>query len=350
MEQKSKKHILGLDIIRILAMILVVSVHATTFNHWADIRHDISLINFIATFGRYLSFACVPLFIVLTGFLSKEKTISRNYYQKIIRVLLEFTLSSILVGLFRIFYLDEVFSFSSFLKSLTTFSLAPYAWYINMYVGLFLFAPFLNLCYNSLPSKTMKTFFLAILVGILSLPSTIEFCAWNYWIVAYPIMFYFIGCYLKEFDLTIKKPYLILLLLITILCSTMISMFDIPFLKVENHNNIFCVITTVLIFKLLQSIDFKKYNIATNITTRMIRTISNASMSFFLVSYIFDQFFERKIFIAKGLTTFYDKFPHLFYTVPVTIVLSIILAVFVNYITKLFIKLWDIIFKGKACS
>ncbi len=339
MKQNSNQYIVGLDVIRIIAMILVVTVHATTFNDWTSIQHDITILNFFATFSRQISFACVPLFIALTGYCLQNKTPSIKYYAKILRVIIEYSLCSVIVGFFRILYFGETFTFLSFIKSLIFFNLAPYSWYINMYIGLFLLIPFLNMIYNALQTKQTKTLFLLVLIVVFSLPSTVTLFSWNYWTNAYPILFYYVGCYLKELNLTVKKRWLIILLLCIPAFPTLISMFNIPYTSTENHNNIFCLLITVLIFIIFKDIVVGKNKCVSTI----LKIISKCSLSFFLISYIFDKLFQYEIFVANGLQTFYQKLPHLLYTVPCTIVLSIIVSIITSFISGWLVKLINII-------
>ena len=49
------------------------------------------------------------------------------------------------------------------------YTTANYAWYIEMYIGLFLLIPFLNLAYNNLPSRKSKLVLLVTLIGLTSL-------------------------------------------------------------------------------------------------------------------------------------------------------------------------------------
>lgn len=105
-----------------------------------------------------------------------------------------------------------------------SFEAAKYSWYVNMYIGLFLFIPYLNKMYNGLESQKEKRnliFTMLLLSGIpevlnsvrFSLPWTMiyndpsEFLAVfpNWWSNIYPITFYFIGAYLSDYPLKFSK-------------------------------------------------------------------------------------------------------------------------------------------------
>ena len=334
----TKEYNYGLDIIRIIAMILVVTVHSTTFNNWAEIKHDVNIINFLVTAVRFLSYTCVPLFIMLTGYLCKDKQPNKQYYKKIIRIIIEYLICSIIICLFKIYFLDMKFTFLEFLKQIITFNMADYSWYINMYIGLFLLIPFFNILYNNIPSQLQKTLLIIFLIVIFSLTSTCLPFSWNYWVTAYPLMYYFMGCYLRDIKLHINKYWLIPIMLFMVIIEAILSMFNVTFFTIENHSNIFCVVICFCIFMLF----YNNFVSKQNLLIKYIRKISNTSLSFFLLSFVFDELFKVLIFKRLQLNNFYDKLPHLLYIVPITIILSILSAFIVGLMSKYIIKVLKI--------
>ena len=96
--------------------------------------------------------------------------------------------------------------------SILDFSADSYAWYIEMYIGLFLIIPFLNILWNNLNDVGRKWLIITLL-GLTALPSLLN--CWDllslgdktrvysaivpdYWETLYPITYYFLGAYLKE--------------------------------------------------------------------------------------------------------------------------------------------------------
>lgn len=84
----------------------------------------------------------VPLFIMMTGYLNANKTVGRKYYRGIGRVLIAYLFFSLLTLCFKRFYLVEDISLRSMIEQILNFSAIPYAWYIEMWIGLFLLTPF----------------------------------------------------------------------------------------------------------------------------------------------------------------------------------------------------------------
>lgn len=75
----------------------------------------------------------VPLFIMLTGYLNANKTVSRKYYRGCVRVLFAYLLFSIVTILFRRYYLhEEQLSWLQWGLKVLDFSAIPYGWYIEV--------------------------------------------------------------------------------------------------------------------------------------------------------------------------------------------------------------------------
>ncbi|MBO5788954.1 MAG: acyltransferase, partial [Clostridia bacterium] len=314
----------------LIAMVLVVTVHATSFNGWANTKTDMTWVNFWASMGRFLSFACVPLFVVLSGYLCHKKTPSFDYYKKLFRFLLEFAICSVVIGLFKIKYMGMSYDLVSFWDDLTTFKLAPYAWYVNMYIGLFLFIPFLNMLYQNIPSFRTKLLFVGLLILVLILPNTTTYCTWSYWSGFYILGYYFVGCFLCDLPKKLWGWWWAPVGVLTLLAETLICMFGVEYVTVESHSNLFCLIVTVCIVLTFGGLTAK----TKNGWTKVLRALSDTSLSFFLVSFIFDEIARREVYVEKGLFTFYERQPHLFYIVPLTILGSLVLGLFTHLLTR----------------
>lgn len=85
----------------------------------------------------------------------KNKTLNKKYYLGISRVLIIYLLDSILYLGYNAIYNDTAFSIRNIVKSILYFDIG-YSWYIEMYIGLFLMIPFINLIYNNLKNKKQK--------------------------------------------------------------------------------------------------------------------------------------------------------------------------------------------------
>ena len=76
----------ALDITRILAFLCVVGIHFFLNNNFYNIPvRGLPMAGMISV--RCFCMICVPLFLMLSGYLLKEKTLSRKYYSRIIYIL-----------------------------------------------------------------------------------------------------------------------------------------------------------------------------------------------------------------------------------------------------------------------
>ena len=230
-----KKRNINMDVIRCLALFFVVCVHSFAYTGFYSTK-VVGLKLFGLCTLRDFFMICVPLFMILSGYLMKNKKIEKAFYFKIIRVIAIYVFASICCVLFRSIYLGESYSLKSSILSILDFSGAQYAWYVEMYLGLFLIIPFLNLVYGNLENKKKKQALLVILFIITVLPNILNIFQFNikwflnpsisrkyfkifpsWWSEIYHITYYFVGCYLREYELNIKLKTEIMLLIVFVL-------------------------------------------------------------------------------------------------------------------------------------
>ena len=337
-EKPIKPYNYGLDIIRILAMFFVILVHSTTFYGFTQEGVN-SFVMFLVGMGRYLSFSCVPLFIVLTGYLNYNKQPTIKYYLKIFRILLEYLLCGVAVAIFNKLCFSDPTPLPTIIERMFSFKLPAYSWYINMFVGLFLIAPFLNYGFKAIPEK-QKWIFMVVLLLIFSNPQLT-----SYWTSSYPLMYYFIGCFIYEKQFKVNKLYLGLTIFVLTITQTLLFMFPvIPTYSVENHNNLGCIIITVSLFLMFYNLTLIKNTKAKTLTTKTFRLIANASLATFLISVIFESL-TQELFKKLTLTTFSSRLTRLMYLTPLKFVLSVLCGITIHLISVLIIKLITLIVK-----
>ncbi|MBQ7815913.1 MAG: acyltransferase family protein, partial [Oscillospiraceae bacterium] len=271
-----------LDIIRIFALFSVVSVHSFSY---AD--YYIQPINnpkmYIFTILRTFFMICVPLFIILSGYLMKNKTLSPKYYLGIVKTLSVYFIASVATYIFRIIYLKQNISIVGFAAGILDFTMVHYAWYVEMYIGLFLIIPFLNLIYNNLANKKQKQVLIATMIFLSAAPGIVNI--WNFvtpgffvtpsisniytqlipdwWVDLYPLTYYFIGCYLREFGLNISRKNNIILIVLSALFWGIFNIYrcyPVSFVYGSWYDwgALPNVINSVLVFRLLLGINEKR--------------------------------------------------------------------------------------------
>lgn len=152
--QKSRQRILAFDIIRIVAILLVLLVHVSAY---MVIQYPQPSTNefIVGNIFNGISRAGVPLFIMLSGALllnEERKFDTKKFYKKSLLAMLLLLIGWLLFyGVFYAVILPllkgETITASAFFDYLLTFkgSDYPHLWYMFMIVGLYLIIPVLNL-------------------------------------------------------------------------------------------------------------------------------------------------------------------------------------------------------------
>ena len=203
MKQQSQR-LFGLDLLRARAIISVVAGHffmntkfaSTIFNTPSMLAQGIC---------QYLFTSIgVPLFLMLTGYLNCRKKLERGYYPKIGRVLLDYLVISVITYLVLEFH--NGYSLKDLLKGIFSFHTINYAWYIEMYIGLFLLIPFLNILWKELcetHNATGPVCLIGTLILLSSLPDFTNrygfYLLPAYWNKLWILVYYCAGAYIRTF-------------------------------------------------------------------------------------------------------------------------------------------------------
>ena len=372
MNQVKQERDYSLDLIRILAGFFVIS------------GHFFLCINFLTNtvYGKRYVIACtmwhffrcsVPLFLMLTGYLMCKKVYSRSYFRGITGTLLIYLLAS-LASVPVHMYLGETYSFKRVILGTLQFTLAPYSWYIEMYIGLFFMIPFLNKIYNG-SSKREKNFLIILLLLITALPQVLNIFdmsapGWwrhplqhlgyqkvlpEYWTELFPFTYYFIGCYLAEFRprLSARKTGLVFGLLI--LHIVLGGLFN-YYINAVNEalfyrgiwqawGSIMNVITAVLVFVLCLQVKTSAWG---EKTKKFVRYLSGLTLGTYLMSWAFDYTFYNPTF-----GKFTDGKMHLEFFLPMVLaiyVCSALASAVLNLIKDGILKLISKLHRSKALA
>lgn len=103
---------------------------------------------------------------MLTGFLCCRKTVTKRYYCGGLRVVGLYLFWSVITCIYLIIYREGVTK--DVVMGVLSFSTIRYGWYIEMWIGLFLMVPFLNILWWNCPSKKHKLLLIGTLFSITS--------------------------------------------------------------------------------------------------------------------------------------------------------------------------------------
>ena len=207
----NKQRTYGIDLVRAVAICFVLAVHSLLYNgFYEQPLQGIEMA--VGTILRMAFISAVPLFLLLTGFLCINRRWSKGYYRKLLPVLLVYLLAAVVCILVRIFWAGEVISLFGILRRILDFSAAPYGWYVEMYIGLFLIMPFLNAGWFALDDgkKKVLVITLAVLTAAPTLINLVYQIIPDWWTGIYPLTYYFLGAWLREHPLQAKRRWLFL--------------------------------------------------------------------------------------------------------------------------------------------
>lgn len=280
----------GLDVIRCLAILFVIGAHFflnTDFNQTEFNSPSM----FVQGMLQTLTLVNVPLFLMLTGYLNLNKPISRKYYRNGVRVIISYILISVTTVIVRRFAFHETdISWIQWILKITDFSAIPYGWYIEMWIGLFLLTPFLNILWRNIETRRHKYILLLTLYLLCALPDFFNRYGVSlvpgYWEVIYPVAFFYLGAYIREYRPTVNKLYLLtgilLCCLINPVFNAAIGRTDATMIHLTGDGNgIIGMPLTVSVFLLC-------YNLKFNFGSKALASISRLSLDMYLFSYIFD--------------------------------------------------------------
>lgn len=303
---------LGLDLVRCAAVLGVVSVHFFLYSGFYDFTVAGERI-LISIWLRTASMTCVPLFLMLTGYLMCHKQLSRSYYSGVGRVLGTYLLVSICCYADQCRLGNAEPSLGDFVLRVSDFKAAGYSWYIEMYLGLFLLIPFLNLIWNGLETPRRQKALLITMLLTTTIPLLVNVWDWttpgawlhpaevghpnqllpNYWECLYPITYYFLGAYLRVWDWKLSQKKTLALLLTSITLFTCYNYYrtaggEYPKGGEMEWNALQNVIHSVLLFQLLHRTDLSR---CPKWCAWLLTRISLLSLTIYLISEIFDRHF-----------------------------------------------------------
>ncbi len=308
--------ILSIDYLRVVACLLVILLHLCgKFMFAAEPLHEFFVSNILNSFSRI----CVPLFVMITGYLtiSYRESPYNLYTLKITRNIIVPTL--IWTAIYFIFNIiksviqaDGNFSNIDFIKPITLIlSGAPYyhMWYMYMIIPLYLIIPMLSKSLGSLSISHLKC--IAIVFFILSLCDGIWKAAneesgfWMFSFVDY-LGYYFWGAYcLKSIQLNKTNGYYslvayIVLSLLTALLTQYFHVFSDEFYFYKNYSPT-VILASVLVFSYLIRIK--------PVANKHVTFISNNSFRIYLChAAVIDTYFILIGISSKGLKFSYVSY------------------------------------------
>ena len=330
-KQKTNNRELAFDILRVIAMCMVVVIHVS--NVYSRSFGIISNKSFLVSLGfNTISRVSVPIFLMISGALLVDRSFNKNkYFKRIIKYLILIIVWDIIYLLWEYFYLGITYN------RLYMLFIEPYRahlWFLYTILTLYIIQPLLKLILDK-SSKTTKILLL-LMWFILSTLSLVNFNIASIFTIFSYIGFFIIGKYLYDYikNNNLKKYNLIFILLIIINISLSIYFNYTYSLKYNRFYNLFfayrspfIIISSLALFTLVIT-NYRKEKLP-----KIIKYLSEVSLGVYLI---------HGIFLDITIKLFNYQLTNVLYGIPLFALIILILSIisvsilkkikYVNYI------------------
>jgi hypothetical protein len=333
-----KERKLNIDLLKCIAIVFVVGVHFFLHTNYYGQSFTFKSI-FLSSFIWMILMTCVPLFIMTTGYLMKDKTYSEDYFIKLLPVIGIYALTAAVYTFFDMRVVNEEYLGKLFEN---IFSFSHYAWYVNLYIGLYMLIPFLNAGFNSLTSRKNQVVVLGILVLFTIVPPTLSLLNNNeqnfmilphiipdYWKGLWPITYYLLGAFLASS----KKKSSFKELVFVIFILDILSVFGLAAISETTFGIEYGVLPVFLLSSLIfYSVIHLKVSIKNEWLQRVVLFISKNTLPIYLLSVIGDYYWYPKMVEKWG------DFTNLFLRFPLIVIFLLIQAILMTFILNTLLK------------
>ncbi len=190
----------GIDLVRITGLFFVVGVHQFLYNRFYY-EPQVGMWMWSADVFRWLFFCCNGIFMMLSGYLRCNKTDVHDCYRGLLPVLVGYSLCCMLI--FPVQYLlGERLGVMGWITRYITFG--NYAWYVEMYIGLILFSPVINMGLRQMSDAGLKGFACIMIFVTSAHNATVLDIIPNYWSSLYPVTYYILGAVIRRLQPRVK--------------------------------------------------------------------------------------------------------------------------------------------------
>ena len=329
----AKERNLNLDLTRCLALLMVPIMHSLDHTGLYD-QQLYGAANQFMIAVKTLFTTCIPLYVLLSGFLNNKKALSARYYLGLIRILGVYLLCGIACLAFEQCSGIAHRSPAEMVSALVNFSCSDYAWYIMMYFGLFLMIPFLNMAYHGLKTQRQKLVLVATFFALSILPSLLNLYFQLYslwWARLYPLCYYFTGAYLSEYMPKARPGRWAAALLAFLAAYSVFFYFHYDAngaALIGVYQDTFPVyILSVLLFVILFRLPL---DTVPGVAAALLRKVSDLTLPAYLLTWITDSLIYPvlKAALPEGPA----RYPWLLLTVPLSLVSALLMAQVVDWV------------------
>lgn len=279
-----KERQLGLDILRIISMLLITVIHYIAYSG-VEQNSNITTYNkiILAALGG-LATVAVNIFVLITGYFQCEKKLN---FKRIFFLWVQVLLTGYIAFLLAMLFFKQPFSLTSLIKTLLPLMTMHY-WFFTMYVILMLISPFINVFLNTITTRQHKLLclcgFLLITVMFVSNP----FINSQYYLadargVVWLIYLYIVGAAFKKMEYRISKKFAIISSVLILSVIVILKYFDVENISnslLLNGNSILPFLLSVLLFGFFKDVSMKN---SLGVTKKALTKLSSCAFLVYIV-------------------------------------------------------------------
>lgn len=344
-----KPHFAGIDIVKVLAVFLVVCIHFFLYNgfYQTPIQEEKQMVYICL---RWIAYCCVPLFMITTGYLMKNKTLCKKHYMGLIKIIVIYLIMSVACAVFDHYHYAKEFTVWSFIRGIFMFQDAPYSWYVKYQICIMLLIPFINLAFNSLKNQKQQLILVITALGLTTFAKSwfigferdtqIQLLP-NYFDASYGIAYYIFGAYIRENPpkRCLRNKLIYIAGLAAVLGWNTFTSYRQSIANADNefrfmswHYNDYgawtVFLTSMFIFLLLFDI-----TINNKAVSKILKTLSEATLGCYLFSYIMDN--NNYIKFNNKYPEIDDRFLNGYKIILVNFAVSMLVGIAVHNLYKL---------------
>jgi len=340
MDNGNNKRLSGPDLLRFISCMFVVCEHFFLNCGYYD-EPLVGGIMFGETFFRWMFLVCIPIYLMLTGYFKLNKKADKSHYMSLVPLFIAYIVISIPKMIMYNRLYGEIYTPKELIKSLGNYSIA---WYMGLYFGIVLILPFLNKLWHALDGKKEQHLLIGSLIILCSIYPVFNYIAPSFFIGLYPVMYYFIGAYIRENQPKFNKWILFAIFILITMLQTIISFFAVKggvfdwnliSMPDTGFGSIFILISSVCVFLICYDVDIKNAFVC-----RILKSVGSVTFETYLFAGAYDAIIYR--YFKQTVTNAVD-FAKYF---PITVLFSFILGVLSSIIYKaVYKRVKDLIYK-----
>ena len=206
-----KERNIGIDLLRIIAMYMIVILHVLGQGGILSNSKKFSLSFYLGWLLETFAYCSVNIFGLISGYVMINSKV--NQYKIILLWLNLFYYSTIITLMFKyIPYFSKLYQVTTYYLIISIFfpTISKRYWYFTAYFGMYFFIPYLNKLIHSLNQKEMNNLCLTIIIlfTILHLlaPEKFDpFSLYSGYTTLWLISLYIFGAYLKLYSIQLSK-------------------------------------------------------------------------------------------------------------------------------------------------